>query len=577
MTTVLKYPKPRILLVDVSRDCAETLREAGYNVAEGTFGTPTRVEPSGWPCHVDLEACNLANYEEEEIVIANVAPPMPAHSQLPDPGKGVLAAWQIAAAGVSDPRPLFMHSLRDGFQRILNHGGIFVIQLSVQYSINYFFGCKRHGTSHVEAESRETMTNWGFLRDLQFLETQQREGTEIIYKQDHKRIADLSETASSRAFYTCVVRPLPELAERWVSLATNKYGEPVAGIIASETQPQGYILVVPQMPALASIVIRLIENVFTSVSPHLFPFSESTAWTYREEYELPEINRLNSSIAQVEASAAAQISELNSQIESLREANRDWYALLNGTGGELVAAVVRSLKVLGFNDVVDVDAQEKAQGNVRKLREDLQIRDQNPVLIIDVKGVVGGVEDGDATQSEKHALMRSKEFGGEVKPLTIINHQRNIPPRDRNPEPYRAEIVDNATQTGLGLMTTWDLFRLLRNKERLAWPSASVMPILYRVGRIEPIPEHYAFLGEIVDTWKVAFGIVPKARLVGGSTIAIENGDCFEEIVAASLQVDDQRVNEACVGSKCGVGCEGADKRFRKGQRVFVVKRGPVA
>ena len=33
-----EYPKPKILLVDMPKACADVLRQAGYNVAVGTFG-----------------------------------------------------------------------------------------------------------------------------------------------------------------------------------------------------------------------------------------------------------------------------------------------------------------------------------------------------------------------------------------------------------------------------------------------------------------------------------------------------------------------------------------------------------
>lgn len=39
----IKYPKPKVLLLDVPRSTSEPLIAKGFNVSIGTFGTPYRV------------------------------------------------------------------------------------------------------------------------------------------------------------------------------------------------------------------------------------------------------------------------------------------------------------------------------------------------------------------------------------------------------------------------------------------------------------------------------------------------------------------------------------------------------
>jgi hypothetical protein len=41
-----KYPKPKVLLVDMPANSYDALRAAGFNVSEGSFGTPYAVAPS---------------------------------------------------------------------------------------------------------------------------------------------------------------------------------------------------------------------------------------------------------------------------------------------------------------------------------------------------------------------------------------------------------------------------------------------------------------------------------------------------------------------------------------------------
>jgi len=43
---VLRYPHPKILLVDLDDSVKTTLESEGYNVAVGTFGRPHKVQKS---------------------------------------------------------------------------------------------------------------------------------------------------------------------------------------------------------------------------------------------------------------------------------------------------------------------------------------------------------------------------------------------------------------------------------------------------------------------------------------------------------------------------------------------------
>jgi hypothetical protein len=91
--------------------------------------------------------------------------------------------------------------------------------------------------------------------------------------------------------------------------------------------------------------------------------------------------------------------------------------------------------------------------------------------------------------------------------LTIFNHQKNLPPLDReNKKTFRQTILDNAEGQGFGLLTTWELFRLTRNYLKHGWTHEQVREVFYRHGHIEPIPTHYEFIGVIEHFWEKAGG-----------------------------------------------------------------------
>lgn len=568
----VKYDKPKILLIDIPSSCEDVLISAGYNVKSGTFGIPYPVPRSDKAYPVSKISFNLPNHEEQEIVIASTArPPSDESMQDEEVEEGVDHLWQTAANGNIDPRPLAMFSTKPVFDRIWRFGGIFIVLLKAKYPVEYTFGSLKKYSS-VEEYSKIEKSSWGFLSELDSFTCNLAHGIEFNFNSRAKRLTDLLAHGLKEAEYRCTIEPSYENKENWVPLAHDKFGNCVAGILVYDDPPR-HLLLLPDMPHFDRILLPLIEEWCAQWNPELFPFHEGQQWIHRPEYEVPKILELQEQANKVKINAETQVEQIESEIKQLQEDNKDWYTLLNGTGDELVAAVIRSLRRLGFKKVEDVDAELKEQGNGQNLREDIQIHDNSTILVVDVKGIQGNPEDADATQAEKHALMRTREFDAYVKPLTIINHQRNIPPHDRDSVAYRKEIIGNAEHTGLGLMTTWDLFLLLRNKDKLGWTDEMVIPIFYRTGRIDPIPEHYQQIGTIEHVWRNAIGIVPSVEIHAGATLAVESGDTFEEIIVESLQVEDQKVDVAPIDSNCGIAFSGTSERFREGMRVYLVDK----
>lgn len=564
-----KYPKPKILLIDMDDRCATALQAAGYNVCVGTFGTPYRVKPSKSLYYVSLSSSHLPNHEEQEIVVVNLLGPDPTDAPPGNvPGDTVKAFWQSCSDGLIDPRPITMFLVRSAFDKILYHGGIFIVFAAPQNTTTYY-----SGNSYEVKYSPEEMkcSNWGFLSEMAYLNVTDHYGHEITFESQPRELTLLFSRAQEGARYYCTVSPSYHLRGCWMPLAKNKYGEDVAGIL-SYKDPKGYIVILPQMPTAHQFIVQLLEEWCTQWKPALFPYFEGSRWIHRPEYEIPKVVELENEIDRIRAEADKRVVSLLAEIERIRQENPDWYTLLQGSGNELVQAVIRSLKRLGFQKVVDVDAEAGHEGKKGELREDIQVHDRSPVLIIDVKGVQGRPDDDESRQAEKHAIMRMREWNRtDVQPLTIINHQRHLPPHDRDQKAYRDEIIENAKQTRLGLMTTWDLFRILKNADMLGWPPTVVQPIFYRVRLIEPVPEHCKAVGKVVKAWRHAFGTAPTVSISVGDRLAVEVGDTFLESNIESLQVDDQTVQTAPAGSRCGLRLCNCSANLREGARVFLI------
>jgi hypothetical protein len=566
---------PKIMLIDCPTNMRAALSKDGHNVSTGSFGRRYKVPNDGnWrpALSVDVE---LHGFPEQEIFVIDLTdPPSGNAPSFASIGVGKRELWVRCTSEILDPRPQIMAVFRDKFERVLAHGGQFIIFATARDGEAYQPGFIPYRGGELEsAGPKEFHDNWSFLSwlDERFLSITFDSGSEITSSDADDSLVRLLSRHLKDATFDCVLKPTQLLGDGWFTLAQNKYGGAVAGVIRHKSQ--GTILVVPNLTDKSAFIKALLKDELPQLNPALFPEFEGMRWVHRPEYEVPLVLQLRAQLEELKRKAAEQTQQLTEQIAEAEAQNRDWYTLLTGTGDELVEAVIRVLEKMGFEKVLNVDKlnENKPAGK----REDVQIHDRSPVLVVDIKGVNGHPADDEATQSEKHALMRLREWIKEdkdVQPLTIINHQRPKPPHSRDQQAYRDEIVQNALHSKLGLMTTWDLWKIAKNAEQLGWPIEAVKSIFYRVGRIEPIPDHYEEIGSIAFVWRDAFGVVSTRDIHRGARLAIEVGDSFIETNANSLQVDKQGVDVAVAGSNCGISFLSTDTKLKVGARVFLVR-----
>lgn len=423
-----RFPKPKILAIDCSENISAALRAAGYNTTCGTFGTPYRVEASNEARRITLDTVRLPGLNEQEILLVDLAgADFGAAPETPMP-QGVDLMWQWAADGVITPRALAMDEYADAFRKVFEHAGMCVVFADERQVCGYF-QAKTLGRSLYDERAETERDNWGFLSELARARVSNEHGTEITFETN--ALSRCIRRGAADAEFHCTFDIPVSQVEAWLPLAKNKYGKTVAGLYISGKEKR-CLLLLPRMPAFHEIVVELLETFIAEWRPALFPHLEGAKWVHRPEYELPKITELKSEIAKTEDDAKQRVQALEANIEALQKENADRYTLLRGTGADLVLAVIRSLNCLGFEKVLNIDEEEKKNGN-QSLREDIQIHDRSPVLIVDVKGVNGKPDDDEARQAEKHATMRIREWKRfDVQPLTIINHERHLPPRERD-------------------------------------------------------------------------------------------------------------------------------------------------
>jgi len=564
----IKHPKPKILLVDIYDAVVIRLQKAGWNADNGTFGRPYKVKKEDGFVPVIVNY-SLPNFNEQEIIIIDlykddVADGPENEKHVPNSERDI---WAKCNKGWVDPRFRSMISSRAAFDKILSNGGIFIV-----------FADSNKDQSLLSARSDRRLYDekqfdadiWDFLSELKSLQVRDSAGEEMkSVKADP--IGILLNEHLANGSYRCTF----EYGWDWNAddtkiIAVNKYGEAVALV---HFHQKGIILIFPQINDKASFLLKLIEEILPQVSPGLFPTLEVGRWIHMNAYELPRVLELETQKLEIEKRAKEKIEELSRDVRKEREQFGWIQDLLTGHDQLLVEAVKKAVYLLGFQNVVDVDAERDKEGKSR--REDLQIHDQSPVLIVDIKGVGGLAGDADVLQADKHATIRMREWKRtDVTPLSIINHQRHLPPLNReNNMPFRQEILDHAEESHLVLLTTWDLFRLVRSFQKNDWKPDYIKPLFYRKGRLDIIPLHYEFVGRVSHVWKDAFSInVENGEVKVNNHIAFELTSEFEEREIDSLQLEGKSVPSAGVGNDVGVKTKLPQPALKDGMPVYLVQ-----
>lgn len=568
--TAPKHPHPKILLVDMEDEEAETLSEAGYRVERGSFGSVIKVGQQ--PSYLPLPRAGELppHYREQRIVIVDCTPHA-TEGAVGDPPPGRKWLWQHAGEGYIDPRPWAMLQFKEGLDRIYNHGGVFICFVAPKFFEDYFF--VEEEWEAKQGIGRERLSTWGFLSLLSEVEAARDPGEEVTAEVTAEQLSTLKSAMEAGSF-TASLEPGYQLKDRWLPLAKGGFEQTVAAYIAPEKDTkQGRVFLLPRIVNRAQFLKRFVNETLPKLAPDLFPHVQQDEWTKQPPYELPGVAEIRAEAEKVREEAKAKVAALEAKIESRREEHGFLHDLLTKDGDELVAAVKQTLELLGFNKVVDVD--EKTEDK-KSLREDLQIWDREPVLITEVKGIGNLPREADALQVTKYVAPRMKEWKREAQGLTIINHQMQVEGLKRQTDKvFQDDVVTNAEEHEFGLLITWTLFRLARAYMRYDWEHEYIADIFYKHGVIEAVPVHYELVGTVNQYFEEACALTVdlSGEIRVGDTLAFELPVEFEQEEIQSLQLEDEAVEQAEPGVEVGIKTSLTKEQARKGTRIFKVNQ----
>ena len=580
------HKHPKILLIDIKDESEKLLKSAGFNVESGTFGNPYKVTKSAKYLPISFNA-KLPNYQEQELIIIDLAPNETIKTTPPieEILGGEEGFFGNCNQGIIDPRPVAVLQVQSDFNKILSHNGVFIVFAANHTQYETVFG----QIDYRLIIKGKCPNIWSFIDTLadNYFGTDSKYGTEILIKRPNTSLGKLLERHIDGASYYCTIDPVTSheyrtekvigysnrSAESWIVTATNKYNETIAGVFKPDERHNGWIFIFPQIADKAEFLLEFLRDVLPELAPELFPYSDNKNWIEKNEYQPPSIRDLNRQIEQIEVEAKQKIEKINEEIQQEKEKIEYQNKLLTTDSDSLVKAVEQTFKVLGFTNVINVDEEYKKQGETNSNDEDLQIRDKPTSLLVEIKGVTGFPSDNDSRQVTKHIPIRMKEWKEfDVKALSIINHQKAIPALDRDKEPFRPLIVESAKEQHLGLMTTFDLYRLVRSFLKNGWKPENIKDLFIQSGHISIVPVHYEYVGIIEHYWEKVgvVGIrVEENAIKLGDTISFELPIEFEEMAVDSLQVENTPTEIAEISMLAGIKTNLTKDILKKGIRVF--------
>lgn len=566
--------RPQILLVDLPEEADNRLRARGRNVQRGSLGQLWKVDADARLLPVDLSQADLPNRTEGDIIVLDFEPEV--QTGLPPvtwPPNGERGFFQSLAKGAVDFRPRVAAALNPDWQRIYDHGGVFCIFADQAQPTEYIFG--EQLPHRVNELSHWQLRLWDILDPLKELDVTSDQGSDI---RPTDPAEELGVASLLRGEFTCTVRPTGQQEKRWLPLAENRWGASVAGVLFGEGD-EGLVVVLPHVEDKASVIEWVVDDLAPRFRPKLFPDSDQARWRQSTALELVAVGKLRAEVAEVRQRAEEAEATLMERIDAARSEQEWLLDLLDGTDEVLVDAVACALRVCGLEDVRNADEELAAADPGADRREDLQIHDRSPLVLVEVKGITRPrPREAEALQVSNYIAPRMRATGRhDVVGLTVINHERHLPPEARADDIFVSDVVISAEERQIGLLRSVDLYRLARGVVEYGWPPDTVCDRFWKPGLLDGRPEHHEPLGRVINVFdeQEVIAVELTAALGRGNRIALELPIYTVELEATSLQQDRREVDHAGPGEHVAIHVGELANALRKGMPVLFA-RGPV-
>lgn len=574
MDTEIQFPKPKIILIDLKSEVEEKLTSSGFSVTTGSFGIPYYVEKKDKYDFIHAHF-SLPNLREQEIIIIDLETKSildrePTRKVTRDSDTDIRIRL---LDGIVDPRPLTMYLNSSEFETIWKHGGVFIV--FADSSVHQEYQISKKGGYGWYNHKELKINLWSFLQFLNdnFVYFISNEGYEFKLYKNEKKWSSLLSKYLVDSKYTAVLQYESWKKDYIKPILLNKYNEIVSSLII--THDKSLLIVLPQIDRKSDLTNELLTSLLPEVFPDLFPYYEGKIWVNSSIYDFGSITKLKNEREKIIFEKDTLIRTIEQNILEEKNKYEYLYKILTETGDDLVQAIEDVLALLGLNDVKNIDKELAEINSNQPKQEDLQILDKSPSILAEVKGIIGLPREDDTFQIVKYISRRMKEWKRtDIKGLVIVNHQKNLPPLRRDINPFTDQQTKDGEYNDFGLISTWNLFLLIKGMLKYNWEKDFIKSKLYNSGIIDKVPLHYKCIGHIENYWEHhnVVGIrLEKDVIKKDDTISFVLDSDYMEQKVESLQVEKIDREEAVVGELAGVKTNIGKDILRKGISVYKV------
>lgn len=574
MENPIQYPKPKIILIDLDEETELKLKGKGFNIITGSFGKPYKVDKKDDYDFIYSDY-QLPDLREQEIIIIDQSSKdfleSYPESKITRDGDSDIRVRLID--GLVDPRPICMFLNSDNFSTIWKHGGIFIVFADRQFHNEYLYSKK--GSYGWLNEKELNVNLWSFLNFLnnQFVDVIPNSGYEFKSFEKENKWSLLLLKYLNNSKYNVVLMYKVYNKEYFDPILLNKYDEVVSSLISK--LGKGFLIVLPQIQKKADLINELLTTLLPEKFPELFPYYEGKIWLNSPIYDLESVKKIKNEKDIIIRDKEELINSLEQKISEEKNKICFLYNILTETGTELVEATEQVLKFIEFNDVKNIDKELMEKDIKKQKQEDLQIMDMSPTILAEIKGITGLPREDDTFQIVKYMTRRMKEWKRtDIRGLVIVNHQKNLPPLRREKNPFTQQQMEDSLQNDFGLISTWDLFLLIKGMLKYGWDKDFIKSKLYKFGIIDNVPSHYKYIGLIENFWEhhnVVGVRLENTTIKKGDIISFVTDNDYLEQMIDSLQVENIDRNEATDEELAGIKTVFSKEILKKKLKVYKV------
>lgn len=496
--------KPQICAIDLNPEIIEALQAIGLHCFNGTLGPQVVVREYGdtslYQCQPN---CNFPeNLHEYDIVIVDLQSQEPIEyrkfehrsSFLKGSDHKILVSRYPET--IFDPRPLSSSFLRDKLGDFFLKETLIIVFCSTNEVCTYYPMTLVNNRLYEEPPLQKFL--YTFMKSLQINDIRNKKGKEIVVLERDRAYANFFHKYRRNFSYEVVFQhPTQWLKDErdwipmndFVPLLLNSSNE-IVGFIDSSLGPSR-VLAFPQLhDSKKEFLLELIDELLPRLYPKIFPYSKQLFWL--ENYPLPNQADIRARKTQLEDEYKAALTQIEKDLQEDRAKYRFLHDLITETADTLVKAVEDFLTWLGFENIVRMD--ETNPKNKDK-EEDIQINLGTGLLIIEIKGIRRTSTDNDCGQIGKIKNRRKERSSLDVFALYIVNHERHLPPIDRQNPPFNEQQIRDAQLAERGLLTTYGIFKLYSYIEKNFITKEDARSSLLKPGLVEFKPSRSILLG----------------------------------------------------------------------------------